>query len=763
MLRIGRNALAVRTWLIALVSSVLLSAGWGGVLNVDAQRDVTLDRGTCSTAEECFTRALHLLDHERRNPEPRWESAIARLSAIESRFPDSVWAQRASVHLALLFREIAPAQAIPRLQEARTTFPVLEDYFQFWLGEAYDVHLSDIRRAAEAFEAVFQRDPDSVLSAEARFRAGEAWMQLDSCDRGLPLIQQAVQEHAEAEWAPRAFLSIGQCGLRLHQMSIARDALRAVWARYPLAPEAETAEALLREVPEGDPTPTEAFERAHSLYRAARFDAAVSAWQHYLAYGRDQAENWDKARLYLGLAHARLRQYEKAEEIFRSLALSRSPMTGQATVWLGRVYLRQGDGAKLLALCRSNDQAHLSGNQRALLWIFCGVWLQDHDKMDEALQAYQNAAKVATARSRRFDALWRIGWIRYQHGQYDRAISTFRAIVDDAEHSHPGGEDRLRALYWMGRANEQIGHVEAAHSLYRTLGQSFPYTYYGQLAQARLQSNGAKLVATRPRPIEASISNVSVAGQPSEVERDRHYRKAVQLADLHLFAYAARELDALVTRYRSQTTEWPSLIALAQRVHAYHVGIRLAVKQHGMDLQRGGLPLSSPVWAAAFPRGYWSAIQAHDDRGVDPYLVFGIIREESLYDRYARSHVGALGLMQLMPETARTVARALNLPPISDASLFDPFMNIQLGATYVARLLERFQGNVVYAVAAYNAGPHVVRKWMVRHGDRPADEFVESIAYRETRRYVKRVLGSYRIYHALDGGTCRAMSLDRVC
>ncbi|MDR4493939.1 MAG: lytic transglycosylase domain-containing protein [Nitrospirales bacterium] len=150
---------------------------------------------------------------------------------------------------------------------------------------------------------------------------------------------------------------------------------------------------------------------------------------------------------------------------------------------------------------------------------------------------------------------------------------------------------------------------------------------------------------------------------------------------------------------------------------------------------------------------------------VDPYLVAGLIREESLYNPRALSAVGAMGLMQLMPETAKRVARKVGMPfwPSDSEGLFDPERNIRLGSWYLGELINDFHGNLVYAVASYNAGPSAVRRWIAKYGHRPLDEFIEQIGYKETRGYVKRVLGSYWIYKTIFDQGCLPVSLDTFC
>jgi peptidoglycan lytic transglycosylase len=119
-------------------------------------------------------------------------------------------------------------------------------------------------------------------------------------------------------------------------------------------------------------------------------------------------------------------------------------------------------------------------------------------------------------------------------------------------------------------------------------------------------------------------------------------------------------------------------------------------------------------------------------------------------------------LMQLMPTTAQAVAQR-NGGAVSRDDLFDQETNIRYGVRYLEQLLGQFNGNLVHAVAAYNAGPPIVTGWIQKFGDKEPDEFVESIPYQETRQYVRRVLRSYREYRRLGGEACAVRSLDKAC
>jgi soluble lytic murein transglycosylase len=136
-------------------------------------------------------------------------------------------------------------------------------------------------------------------------------------------------------------------------------------------------------------------------------------------------------------------------------------------------------------------------------------------------------------------------------------------------------------------------------------------------------------------------------------------------------------------------------------------------------------------------------------RNLDPALVCALILEESRFQQQALSVAGARGLMQILPPTGLKIARQLGLPSFEEKLLFEPEFNLRLGTWYLAQLLQEFSGKLPLALAAYNAGPHVVKEWVSRLKNFREDEFIENIPYSETRNYVIRVLNSFQAYRFL--------------
>jgi len=165
------------------------------------------------------------------------------------------------------------------------------------------------------------------------------------------------------------------------------------------------------------------------------------------------------------------------------------------------------------------------------------------------------------------------------------------------------------------------------------------------------------------------------------------------------------------------------------------------------------------AWKLAFPRAFRSLVSKWaSERGIDPYWVWAVIRTESNFHPNAVSWASAVGLMQIIPSTAKALARRTGIR-VSRQTLKKPAVSVQLGTKYLAQLLRRHR-RIPLASAGYNAGGGAVRKWRRHFGHYPLDEFVEHIPYDEARRYTKRVTSSRAAYHWLYEGKWPIVSLS---
>ncbi|MDR7454157.1 MAG: lytic transglycosylase domain-containing protein, partial [Armatimonadota bacterium] len=184
-------------------------------------------------------------------------------------------------------------------------------------------------------------------------------------------------------------------------------------------------------------------------------------------------------------------------------------------------------------------------------------------------------------------------------------------------------------------------------------------------------------------------------------------------------------------------------VARALAVAWDRLGDVVASVRFAEDALAGGVR-DRETWRLAYPRAYWPQVQAAATAaGLDPYLLLALVREESRYEAAVVSPARAVGLAQLLPSTAS----GLHGRTVTLRDLQDPSLNLRLGARYLRAQLDRFRGDLVFAIAAYNAGPGAAARWTAL--DRDPDYLVERIPYAETRAYVRRVLGSYGVYRWL--------------
>jgi len=701
---------------------------------------------SCESAESCFQAGA--LPKERLGKaltkEQVFSLKLERLQRVMERFPSTLWAKRAGLLSGVLLVERNPAVSIQFLRGAQRDFPVLDDYVRFWIGEA-SLNLGDARQAAGMFESIAVGVPDSNILAKAAYRAGEAWYQTSNCQEANEWFAKAIALNDKESSAPQAFLRRAACQLRQNNIQEGRETLKQVWVRFPSSPEAREAEMLLGSNLGGElwvPQPGDRLVRAQALLGQAFHVEAIEELRKFLT-ADPHSPRRSEAKLKLGIAQVRLKQYDQARETFRALAKESGLESHEAAVWLARIYLRQGQGDKLLELAQTAQTSALSTEQKAQIDLFAGMWLEDQQQFEEAITRYRHVTTAGESASQRAEGQWRVGWVYYRTGRYREATDTLRALVDQRD-----SDLEPQALYWMGRASEHIQSSQAP-DFFRQLCRRYVYTYYCQLARERVA-----ITAKEEAVPEATAANgESVNGETppprgsrSEIEQHNAYRRAIELKTLGLDADAAREVSVLTERYARDPEVLIALSMMLNEVGAYHHALRLARARFRDQLERTGGFLSPSLWNVAYPTGLLPTIKLQGAKGVDPYLIAAIIREESQYDLKAVSRVGAIGLMQVMPTTANNVAQRAGIPAVGREDLFDQETNIRIGVRYVEQLLEQFSGNLVYTVAAYNAGPFAVNNWLAQHRHQSQDEFVELIPYQETRQYVKRVLRSYREY-----------------
>lgn len=297
-----------------------------------------------------------------------------------------------------------------------------------------------------------------------------------------------------------------------------------------------------------------------------------------------------------------------------------------------------------------------------------------------------------------------------------------------------------RAAYWAGRSSEALGQPDVALGWYQK-ASAYTTTYYGQLAAAMPS------VPPPPKP----VPEPKASAKETETFNRRELVRVIRLLDA--IGQEDREKPFLnrLTELAQTPTDHALIADLAEELGRPDLGVLAAKKASyaGISLFRAGYPL------VPMPR----------NAGAEQALLLALTRQESAFDRRAVSSVGALGLMQLMPGTAKLIAKVLDLPFKPKQLTEDGIYNVTLGQAYLDDLLGMFNGSYVLAIAAYNAGPARVKQWIDQFGDpRSPDidavDWVEQIPFTETRNYVQRVLENLQVYRLRIGNKSLAFSLS---
>ncbi len=306
-----------------------------------------------------------------------------------------------------------------------------------------------------------------------------------------------------------------------------------------------------------------------------------------------------------------------------------------------------------------------------------------------------------------------------------------------AEYQFESDEMAARFCYWGYKL--QLYQQGSMMQCY----EDFPLTYYGLHSEEQLKKE-QKTIKTKTS--SSLISLVKTEGSLKEKRFLNFLELLYQLDNTKL-------ADSIAKLYFNKNNEISVFVRLADsliRARRYYL-LQTILDTH----YRAELPSSLLNRELLLPYFYPAAFKSRvktlsQKTSVPEMLVFSVMREESHFRTEVESVAGAVGLMQLMPQTAKYIGKTIGLK-VNLENLVEPELNLKLGTTYLKRLLKRYKGNKFYTLAAYNGGPTNVKRWIKRAKSKDIDYFVESITFNETQNYVRRVMRSFYIYQKLYG------------
>jgi soluble lytic murein transglycosylase len=461
--------------------------------------------------------------------------------------------------------------------------------------------------------------------------------------------------------------------------------------------------------------------------------------------GRYQAAERQLERIaspgYRQLARARIRLARMKPGVDRAIAAVPDHLKNNPGLIYERARWRMRKG-------RYGDTAELvdppvAGYPHPRKWWHIRHWVAREALANQDIErAYRIAANHEMESGLGFaQAEWLAGWIALQFmDEPHTALGHFQTLYNGT--TTP--VSRARGAFWSGRAAMRTGSPDRGRRWFETAATKLT-TFYGQLASARLEDDMFLALPKRPTPTAAERAEFS----------DRELVRVVRaMADLGRADRVDPFVDDLTDDVDGRV-EGRMVADLAESIGRPDLAVAVA-----RDLRRKGMILPRHLYPERE-----MAVGGSPRVGVDQSLLLAIARQESSFDVHAVSPAGAYGLMQLMPATARHMAAELDMPFSRDRLLNDGQYNLRLGSAYLSKLVTEYDGSLLLGVAAYNAGPTRVDRWLEQYGDPRTDaigpvNWTEHIPISETRNYVQRVFESYMIYRHRVAPTRVALALE---
>ncbi len=626
----------------------------------------------------------------------------------------------------------------------------LGDYALYYRAQALQ-GLSRTDEAEQAYARVANTYPTSNLARTAALQAAGSAM-----GRGA---FQAVINYVEKQVAANDGTALKFKADALEKMGKPEEAA-ATWRKLyfdaPQAPEAGDVSNKLTGLGAASAATGATAQmmraRADKLYQANLWVIAGQAYDQLVRSFPTAAD--PEAYLRGGVSYYKAKSYQQALNLLVNVRSRSTKDQADAIYYRGLCYRAQRQDAPAMQALADLRRVAPGSVQLGNLLYNIGKAYETAQPATAATyyeQLFREAPRADQGDEAHF---WR-AWRAHEAKDYATAAKLF------IEHVAEYGEvtdNRGKAAFWGALDAERSGDKARAVTMYKALLLRYGAGWYGYNAERHIAELTRAGVKEMPAESDALLSRAVAKLQinppivetmnPADAER---LDKADSLALINQAQSALNELEA--ARNRAANSPRINLqIAQIYRSRNENVSAVNVLKRAYPDYGQALLSeMPRGAWDVFYPLGWWSTIKEEAKRNnIDPYLITGLIRQETIFNPQAVSRANAIGLMQLLPSTGRSVAKRYSLGggAISSAELFNPILNIQLGTAYVAEQVRSF-GRFEYVAAAYNGGPSRVARWLNELPAGEIEEWVDSIPLSETRAYVQGVYRNARQYKRL--------------
>ena len=694
---------------------------------------------TASPEDAAADKELSELARNLRNSAPR---AYEALSAFSTRHAADVWGARAALALGYEdYQKNRMPQALAWLSKAKAD-TLLSEYVLFWTAQTKRALKRNGEALADlnAIQRYYQNTAikEQVVDALA-VTANESGHPQDAID--------ALNAYSGTSTKPTLLLDRAGAYQSARQTVRAVKDYQAIFYKYPLSDEAKPAGAaiialqksLRSEFPYATAEMQE--QRAQAFFDAHKWRDARPEFEKLAGMLREPT-NPARQRALLRAAQCKV-QLKASMSLISSLATPDPEVDAERLFALSQFQRSAKNEPAMLATIENLGQKYPHSKWAEEGYMQAGNYYWVELDRTKAASYYQRVVDVNPDGKNVYNAEWRIAWVAYINGHPDADEKLKKFLL-----KYPVSANAVDALYWLGRFSERTGNPAHARTFYSKALARFPETYFAFASADRLaklgsgEENPADFLDHIPPPPPLRPFDEPIP--PSAVDR---WARSQALRTIAFDSSAELELkNAFFATGQPRFLIEASQAAFDQGHFAAGMAYaRLAVPS--FDSRKSNeLPLNA--WRALYPLPYEEPVRREAlKNGLDPMVVAGLIRQESTFQADVVSHANAFGLMQLLPKTAKILAKQKRIKYVKN-KLFDPEYNIELGTYYFKGLVD-LTGAPEYALAAYNAGEDRIALWKSERKYDEIPELVESIPFSETRDYVQIVLRNAAVYRMI--------------
>lgn len=705
------------------------------------------DNDACTEPYQCLNHAIEVYRAG------KTEEAIRLYRDISGRFEDYAVIGISSF---MAGRLMSQSQSEPMLNEsegylekAYSTYPLISDYALFTLAGVYEKR-GDYNKAAEYYKKVFTTFPGSLLKKKSLIRAADLYLASGEIEIARGCYEDYISLFHKDKSVPDAIYGIAMSYVMEDNTPAAFTYLKKIWIEYPASRISWSAKKVMDWLKKEGYTPpvseyTEYFRRGEGLYKAGLYEDAASEFKRFLSHRESFTSGMARdAYFKLSMSYYNARMLSEAEDALEFF-MNNYPddkRTGEALYSLGRNYLREDKEAAFVKASKAYIKSYRDKEKRPEVMYRLGMFYAEKKEIGTSFRYLDSIIREYPHSNYALDSQWAKGWLLYKKKEFKKALKVFDSILKGKEST----KNIPKTLYWKTRVVETIGNRDGMENTLCQLCNKHKGSFYCFFAEGKFEEKCVGSDPPTPFDFAQDMLNLHPQGEGRLAESSTIDSKIKLLLYLGFRDEAVEEVQWIQPGLKEEKDKQNALLLSSLLYEAGEYNSALSVlytnfSKENVYSESGNNPI---LWRLMYPDGYSTFVNKYSEENkVDPFLLYALIREESWFNNEAVSSSGAIGLMQVMPKTASAIK---NGDSIERHTMFDPEFNISLGAKFFADLIKRFNGNIIYAIASYNAGPNAVTKWIKERDGFELDEFIEDIPYRETRDYVKKVFASYREY-----------------